>query len=336
MNKGELNPFVIWWRALRYHFIPPSIFPATLGGVISWAINDEFSPWYFFLVLLGVVVNHMGVNMTDDYFDYKHSVDRLKPGEKNPYSGGSGLLSAGLIEPSKILLAFSLCYLATASIGFYLTLTRGLPILYFGLFGIFCSIFYTAEPIHFSHRGLGEIGLLINFGTTIGMGSYYVQSRALSLEPFLATLPLGIMLFSMIVINEIPDFEEDKLAGKLTLVARYGKRTGIRLYVLSWISTYSIILVGIVFRFLPIYTFLAFLSIPLVLTSVKILLRDYTDPVKMAPANLNMIKAHSVTSIGIILAYIMQGFINGSNIFNLLFIILVFSLTYFPAIKTFF
>ena len=335
MDKENFS-LSLWWKALRYHFIPPSIFPATLGGVISWAINNEFSPWYFSLVLIGMVFNHMGVNMTDDYFDYMHSVDRLKPGEKNPYSGGSGLLSAGLIEPSKMLLAFSLCYLITASIGFYLTFMRGLIILFFGLFGMFCSIFYTAGPVHFSHRGLGEIGLLINFGTTIGMGSYYVQSGELSFEPFLATLPLGIMLFSMIVINEIPDFDEDKLAGKLTLVARYGKRTGIHLYVLSWIVTYSIILGGIILRFLPIYTFLAFLSLPLVFASIRILMRDYNDPVKMAPANLNMIKAHSVTSIGIILSYIIHGFINGSNIFNLLFILLLFSITYFPAFKTFF
>jgi 1,4-dihydroxy-2-naphthoate octaprenyltransferase len=70
------------------------------------------------------------------------------------------------------------------------------------------------------------IGQLINFGTSIGLGSYFVQTQQIGLEAFVATLPMGIMLFSMIVINEIPDYQEDRLAGKLTLVARYGKRIG--------------------------------------------------------------------------------------------------------------
>jgi 1,4-dihydroxy-2-naphthoate octaprenyltransferase len=48
--------------------------------------------------MVGMVVNHMALNMTDDYFDYKHAVDQLKSEEKNPYTGGSGTLSSGLIN----------------------------------------------------------------------------------------------------------------------------------------------------------------------------------------------------------------------------------------------
>ena len=119
LRDSELKTIAIWWQAFRFHFVPPSYMPAILGSVIAWALTSEFYFWYFLITVIGVTLNHIALNMTDDYFDYKHSVDRLKPGEKNPYSGGSGLLSAGLIEPSKILLAFSLCYLATASIVFF-------------------------------------------------------------------------------------------------------------------------------------------------------------------------------------------------------------------------
>ncbi|MFQ5953257.1 MAG: prenyltransferase, partial [Candidatus Omnitrophota bacterium] len=174
MRKRKQSRLSVWWQAFRYHFIPPSIFPATLGGLISWTVDKTFSLWYFSLVLAGVIINHMALNMTDDYFDYKHSVDRLKPGEKNPYTGGSGTLTSGLITPVAMFKAFTLCYMITAVIGVYLTLERGWPILALGLFGMFCSIFYTAPPISFSHHGLGELGLLINFGTIIGLGSYFV------------------------------------------------------------------------------------------------------------------------------------------------------------------
>lgn len=331
MNNGKAERVMIWWRAFRYHFIPPSIFPAVLGGVISWAVDHTFFPWYFLLVLIGVIINHMGLNMTDDYFDYKYSVDHLKTGEKNPYTGGSGTLSSGLITPASMFKAFTICYLITASIGVYLTIVRGLPILAFGLLGLFCSIFYTAPPINFSHHGLGELGLLVNFGTTLGLGSYFVQAQRLTYEAFLATLPMGIMLFSMIVINEIPDYEEDRKAGKLTLVARYGRKCGIKLYILSWFFTYSVIIGAVAFQIMPAITLIAILSLPLVYRSIKTLRARYNDPIQMAPANLDMIKAHGVTSLLLIAAYSLHGLINGANILQLIPILLLLTVFYAPV-----
>ena len=80
----------VWWQAFRYHFVPPSFLPAILGGVLAWTITREFHPILFLLTVLGITFNHIALNMTDDYFDYQHSVDRAKNREKNPYSGGSG------------------------------------------------------------------------------------------------------------------------------------------------------------------------------------------------------------------------------------------------------
>jgi len=255
----------------------------------------------------------------------------LKPGEKNPYTGGSGTLTSGLIAPQAMFKAFTLCYLITALIGIYLTLERGLLILALGLFGIFCSIFYTAPPISFSHHGLGELGLLINFGTTIGLGSYFVQAQRISLEAFLATLPCGIMLFSMIVINEIPDLEEDKRAGKLTLVARYGKEAGIKLYILSWAFTYLVIIGGVAFGVLPPITLIGLFSLPLTYRSIKVLVKHYEDPTKMAPANLDMIKAHSVTSFLLIAAYSIEGIIRGAEVLPLFGVLFLLFVSYLPV-----
>ena len=303
-----------------------------MGALVAWAVDRSFFPFYFLIVMVGVVVNHVALNMADDYFDYKHAVDKLKPEEKNPYSGGSGTLSSGLIKPPAMLKAFTIGFFITIATGLFLTATRGLPVLLFGLFGVFCSIFYTAPPINFSHYGLGEIGQLINFGTTIGLGSYFVQTQTISLEAFVATLPMGIMLFSMITINEIPDYQEDRLAGKLTLVARYGKRSGVKLYIASWACTYTVIILGALSGVMPLLTLLALLSMPLTLRSVRILRRDFEDPVKLAPANLDMIKAHSLTSFGLIAAYSISGLINGADAFQLLMLLVVLAVVYVPAL----
>ena len=322
----------IWWKALRYHFIPPSLFPATLGALVAWAGNGTFCTFYFLLVLAGVVANHLALNMADDYFDFKHAVDNSKPEEKNPYSGGSGTLSSGAMHPSAMFKAFVLCFALTVTIGLYLTILRGIPVLLFGLLGVFCSVFYTAPPISFSHHGLGELGQLVCFGTVIGMGSYFVQTQTITLEAFLATLPLGIMLFSMIVINEIPDYNEDRLAGKLTLVARYGKWRGVKLYVASWACTYLVITVGILLQVLPWTALLALVSLPITLRSIKVLQANYENPLKLAPANLDMIIAYSITSLGLIAAYSIQGLIEGANHLQLLVTLLFLTVFYVPAV----
>ncbi len=327
----QMSKAKVWWRAFRYHYVPPSIFPAVLGGLVSWATNAGFIPFYFLLVLVAIIINHIGLNMTDDYFDFKHSVDKLKPDEKNPYTGGSATLSSGLISPKSMFKAFTLCYVVTVAVGLYLTLTRGLPILAFGLIGVFCAIFYTAPPISFSHHGLGELAMLVNFGTVIGLGAFYVQAHTLTLQAFLATLPLGIMLFSLIAINEIPDMAEDRAAGKLTLVARYGKKAGAKLYIAGWICTYAVIIGSVAFRILPLYTLFALFSLPLVYRSIRILRQNYDDPQKMAPANLDNIKAHSVTAFGLIAGYAIQGLLNRADAFQLLFILVLLAIAYAPV-----
>jgi 1,4-dihydroxy-2-naphthoate polyprenyltransferase len=326
----------VWWQALRYHYVPPSIFPAVLGGLVSWASNGKFLPFYFLLVLVAIIINHFALNMTDDYFDYKHSVDNLKPGEKNPYTGGSRTLSGGLLKPSSMFKAFSLCYLFVVIVGFYLTLTRGLPILAFGLIGVFCAVFYTAPPIKFGHHSLGELAMLVCFGPVIGLGAFYVQSQALTLEAFFATLPTGIMLFSMIIINELPDIEEDRAAGKLTLVARYGKKAGVKLYLASWACTYAIIVGAVIFKLIPAFALLALISIPLVYSSIRTLRIHFDSPSLLAPANLNMIKAHGVTSLGLIAGYGIQGLLNGADALQLVVILLSVTVAYAPVAVTLF
>ena len=334
MSDNPKSKAKVWWLAFRYHFVPPSIFPAVLGGLISWATGSGFVPLYFLLVLVAIIINHIALNMTDDYYDYKHSVDKLTPGEKNPYSGGSGTLSSGLLAPRSMFKAFTLCYLVTLAVGFYLTLTRGLPILAFGIFGVFCAVFYTAPPISFSHRGLGELALLVNFGSIIGLGAFYVEAQTLTLQAFVATLPLGIMLFSMIVINEIPDIAEDTAAGKLTLVARYGKEAGVKLYIASWICTYTIIAASALLGVIPIYTLAALLSLPLVAHSIKVLRAHSDDPRLMAPANLDMIKAHSVSSFGLIAGYAVAGILGKADPFQLAFVLGLLAAAYAPVAWT--
>ena len=87
----------VWWKAFRFHYTSASFMPGILGGMIAWNTEGRFHPEYFLLVMLGLILNHMALNMTDDYYDFRHLIDVFASEEKNPYAGGSGTLSTGLI-----------------------------------------------------------------------------------------------------------------------------------------------------------------------------------------------------------------------------------------------
>ena len=298
----------IWWQAFRFHYTSASYMPAILGGMIAWTADQQFHPGYFLLVMAGLILNHAALNMTDDYYDFRHLVDAFASDGRNPYTGGSGLLSSGLIAPEKMKQVFTVFYAVAIGIGIFLGVLRGPLILFLLAIGFFCAYFYTAPPIRFGYRGLGELAQLLCFGPGIGLGAYYVQTQKVSWEAFWGTLPFGIMLFSMIVINEIPDYAEDRKGGKLNLVARFGRKAGVRLFVFSLLSAYGAILSGVALGKIPFLGLLCLLTLPIAFKTISILKACHEDPRKMAPANLGMICTHNFTAILLIFAYFVEGF----------------------------
>lgn len=286
-----------WWRAARFHFVPPSFLPAALGAFAAWAASGALDLRLYLVVLLAVTFNHVALNMTDDYFDYLHSVDRARGREKNPYSGGSGLLTSGQIAPSRMLAAFCALYGLTIAAGLYLTAIRGWPVFFFGLFGMACAFFYTAPPLRYGYHGLGELSQLVNFSLTIGLGSYYVQARTLSWEAAAAVLPLGLMMFAMITVNEIPDEPGDREGGKGTLVVRLGPRAGVRLYAAAMAAAYLIVLAAPLAGLASRWAWLGLATLPWFLQVLRVLARHYRDPAAMAPANLLTIRIHNLTGL---------------------------------------
>jgi len=246
------------------------------------------------------------------------------------------MLTDGLITSGQMRRAFILCYFTTILIGLYLTATRGWIVLAFGVFGIACSYFYTAPPVQYGYRGFGEISQLINFSFTIGMGSFFVQAQRFSWEALLVVLPLGFMMFSMITINEIPDEEDDRSAGKLNLVARFGTKSAVWLYGFSLLLAYAIIIISPILGKTSYWIYVSLMTIPLSFKAVTILYRNYGDPLKISPANLLTIRIHNLTGILLIAAYFIQGIVNQRNIGCIWLSLLILVIIYFPvALKVF-
>jgi len=294
-----------WIRAFRLKFLPQGVMPVLLGTAIAWSVDNQFNLGYFLLVFFGMVFVQFGLTMLDDWHDFIRGTDTVGTAEKNPYTGGSGVLVDGTITPTEMITVVTLFYVIAIIIGVYFILVLGPIVMYIVLVGFFISIFYSLKPFQFAYRGLGEFMMLLGYGPTITLGAYFVQAQRLTWQVFLAGLIPGMLMWVMIVINEIPDFDDDRRSDKKNLVVRFGVDVGKSLYVGGLVVIYAFIVLCVVFGVFPATVLMALLSLPFALQSIKYLRRYYNDTLKMALANKEMVKVYSYTMLFLTLGYLL-------------------------------
>ncbi|MEE8358016.1 MAG: prenyltransferase, partial [Candidatus Hydrothermarchaeales archaeon] len=284
-----------WIRAFRLKFLPQGVMPVLLGTAIAWSVDNRFNLGYFLLAFFGMMLVQFGLTMLDDWHDFMRGTDTAGTEEKNPYTGGSGVLVDGTITPNEMIAVVALFYVIAIIIGVYFTLVLGPTVMYIVLAGFFVSIFYSLKPFQFAYRGVGEFMMLLGYGPTITLGAYFVQAQRLTWQVFLAGLIPGMLMWVMIVINEIPDFDEDRRSDKKNLVVRFGVEAGKSLYVGGLAVIYSFIVLCVVFGVFPATVLMALLSLPFAVRSVRYMRNYYLDKLKMALANKEMVKVYSST-----------------------------------------
>jgi 1,4-dihydroxy-2-naphthoate octaprenyltransferase len=244
------------------------------------------------------------LTMLNDTLDYLYGTDASGSEVKNPYSGGSGVLVDGIIKPGEMLAVVALFYLIALGIGVYLSFAVGFTVLYIVFVGFFISIFYSAKPFRFAYRGIGELAMLIGYGPVITLGAYFIQTGELAPLSAIAGLVPGMLMWAMIVVNEIPDYEEDKRAEKRNLVVRVGREKGKDLFILSLAGIYAFIAGSVLAGLFPIYALLAFFSMPFAINSARYLRQYYLDKVRVAAANREMVKVYSSTMLLLTLGFL--------------------------------
>ncbi|MGD1049147.1 MAG: 1,4-dihydroxy-2-naphthoate octaprenyltransferase [Candidatus Krumholzibacteriaceae bacterium] len=282
-------------RELRAEFLPGSVFPVLLGTAIAHARTGAFDPLLFALTLAGVVLIHLGTNVSNDYFDHLSGNDALNTQFVRPFTGGSRLIQEGLISPRAVA-TLSIALLAAAvAVGAALAALRGPYILLFGAIGIMSGVFYVAPPVRLSSRALGEVFIGLNFGVLAVAGSYFVQTRSVSLESVVASLPLAILITAIVFVNEFQDMNADARAGKRTLVVRMGLPRAANAYGWIMIASFAPTIAGVAAGLMPRMTLISLGALPFALKAIEIARGKYGVPKEMAPANALTIVCHTLT-----------------------------------------
>ena len=295
----------IFIAALRVPFFTAVIVPVILGSVIAWHHGATFEWGLFFLVLIGAVALQAGANTINDYFDHLSRNDELNKEFVRPFSGGSRLIQTGALSPKGMLTISMAMFLIGIGIGLYFTYLKGITIFWIGLIGVACGVLYVAPGINLARRGLGEFSIALAFGLCCVNGAYYVQAQILSWEAVVASLPIALLITSVLWINEFPDFNADKAVGKTHWVVRLGKKRAAIGYAILMVFTYLLIITLALF-FDKVWVLIGLLTAPVALKAVRNALVNYDDIPALVPSCAGTIMTHLLTGLLLTSGYVLQ------------------------------
>ena len=288
----------------RANFLFLTVVIVAAGLSASFYAHGVFNPFDAIIVLIGALLTHMAANVFNNYFDYKSKIDARTI--KTPFSGGVDILVKGAMKPSAAFGVGLACLAGAAMIGVYF-LTRGLyslfPILLYGLVAI---LFYT--PVLSRVHALSEIVAGTGFGF-MALGAYVVEARVVDATGIAVFVPVSILVGLLLFLNEFPDAEADKAAGRRHLVILVGRRKSALVYVTFVVATYFSILLAVLLGASPIAVLVSLIALPIAFKAMTIVLKNYDRIPELVPAlGLNVIVI--LSTIGLLAA----GFLIGSYI----------------------
>jgi 1,4-dihydroxy-2-naphthoate octaprenyltransferase len=226
-----VNPWVL---AARPATLPAAVVPVFVGAAAAFSEGAKFRGIVFLLTLICALLIQIGTNFANDYSDFVRGADhegRLGPVRVTQ----SGLIDQAGVKRG-IVVAFGLAVL----IGAYLAWVGGWPIIAIGILSVISGLAYTGGPFPLGYHGLGDLFVFIFFGIIAVTGTAYLQSGHWSMLALLLSIPIGLLVTNILVINNLRDLPTDIAAGKRTLATRIGARATRTQYALFTIIAFVI------------------------------------------------------------------------------------------------
>ncbi len=296
--------FKKWLLLIRAPFLTLPVALAFLGTSIAWYYGF-FHLGHALLAFLGLLLAHISANVLNEYHDYQSGVDFDT--KKTPFSGGSGILPAGLIKPKQALWLGLGSLLAIVPIGIYFVIiTSGLDLLWLLLIGAACIVLYTPFILK---MGWAEWAPGLGLGTLAILGLFYVQTGFFPKEAIFASIPSGILVHNLLLLNELPDIEADRKAGRRSLPVTIGGAKAAAVYSFLTVLVYLWIIVGVATDFMPAFSLLALLTIPMAIKAIRGSL-NYQQMDGLVPALASNVMVVIFTQLLLGLGYVLAGIFN--------------------------
>lgn len=227
-RKIKTDSVQAWLLAARPKTLSGAAVPVMIGVALAWVDAFQYEEGVFswtaaLLCLLFSFAMQIDANFINDFFDFANGTD-----DAETRLGPRRACAQGWVKLDSMKKAIALTTCMACVIGLPLAYYGGLEMI---LVGILCVIFAFLYTTFFSYQGLGDILVLVFFGIVPVCCSYYVQLHVVTAEVFLASIACGLVIDALLIVNNFRDRDNDRLAGKNTIIVRLGPKAGLQLYV---------------------------------------------------------------------------------------------------------
>lgn len=240
----EESMLAAWYQAGRAPFFVATLIPLGLGGVAAHA-EGGWNTTRWIVILVASFFVHFCTNIANDYFDYVSGADA------GDSIGGSRVLHEGKITLHQLRNAMIILYSLSFLCGLWIVAeSRMWWLCGIMVFAFFSSLFYTAPPIRYGYRGLGEVFVALNMGVVMVAGTAAALAGRFIPRALWLSIPVGLMVAMILYYQSLPDMVADRAVGKRTIAVRLGKPDaiwGFRLFAAATLgSIIALVVTGIV------------------------------------------------------------------------------------------
>lgn len=292
-----------WVQEMRLPFLVVSVLPAAFGAVIARWTHVGLNLPHLAAAVAAAVSVHIGANVINDYFDHRNGTDGVNREFVHGFTGGSRVIQAGLLTYHEVFWGAVVFLAAGLASILYLGASTGHPLLFMGAAALLAAVTYSL----FLHSlVVGELIVGACFGTLIPAGSFFAQAGFVSASVLTASVPMGLLVFLILFMNEFPDYRADRASGKRTLVVRLGRERAAGVYagVLALVYAYTGVLAA---AFGMPLLLLSFLTVPLAFVSARRLMRHHDEPAELRPSIIATIVLFTANSLVLIAAFALRG-----------------------------
>ena len=279
-NKPSL--FQIWWLAIRPRTLPAAASGVVMGSALAWH-DGSFQVGPAFAALLVALLLQIGSNVANDVFDFERGADT------SARQGPLRVTQAGLLSPAQVKRGMYIIFGLAALCGLYLASLRGWTVILIGVAAIISAVAYTGGPFPLGYYGLGDVFVFIFFGLAAVAGTYYVQVGTVSTAAWWMSVPVGLIITAILVVNNLRDLENDRVAGKHTLAVKFGEKATKIEYVLCVGIAYLILSVLVFSQIVPVAGLLAWLSLPIAVKTLRTVFTQKGRPLNAALAGTGQV-----------------------------------------------
>ena len=232
----KTNSWRAWFLAARPQTLTGAAVPVMLGaacackavpGALEAALHGSLTP--MLLCFLFAFLMQIDANFVNDYFDC------IKGRDDDERLGPPRACQQGWVTLKAMRWAIAITTVLACLAGLPLILYGGLPLI---VVGVMCVLFCFLYTTCLSGLGLGDLLVVLFFGIVPVLFTYYVMVPD---GPLRQAAPLtsvgivgaacGLVVDTLLIVNNYRDIEADRRTRKRTLVVILGKKASEWLYI---------------------------------------------------------------------------------------------------------